>query len=454
MERIGGYRLVRKLGEGERAEVWLGHASQSADSMAAIKIYRTGVTVTDIDGEIEALARLSSPHLVELQDIATAPDGRPCLILGRLAGPSLAQVLARRGSFGPGEIVTALAPVAIALAEVHRVGVAHGSVGASSVLLDERGAPVLAAFGRARPVGDLPIDPSSYSLTPAQREAEPLFATDVRALLSLTRTFLDRSAVVPSVDALREWLGSVDGAPPALEELGDRLFDLAPATALRVDSEAVVAHVAFPSRQTAPPLEVKRPPKEPSQWFEQSPLVALRRRLKSATAAVRAPVWIAGAAGLAAFVVAFAVVPSVGTASGAPPASASPTASAAEPSPQSTLVVAAIQGDDPVAAAAALISARARCIANRSVGCLATVEQAASAAIEADNYFLRQLQAGGTVKDRPLDGSQPTLVERLGDSAIIGLGAQTAPGAYAASILIVKLDAGWRIRDLTTGATP
>ncbi len=110
-------------------------------------------------------------------------------------------------------------------------------------------------------------------------------------------------------------------------------------------------------------------------------------------------------------------------------------------------------GDDPVAATTALVSERAGCISERSVGCLASVEQIGSAALEADSYFLRQLQAGGTVKDRRLDGSQPTLVQRLGDSAIVGLGAQTAPGTFTASVLLVRVDSGWRIRDLTTGAS-
>jgi hypothetical protein len=200
---------------------------------------------------------------------------------------------------------------------------------------------------------------------------------------------------------------------------------------------------------------------------ERGPAGLLRSRLapilaRVTGAHVRTPVWIAGGAGAAALVCALAVVPSVGSARGVgtPAPTRSATASASTPrasTPPASITghqVAALTGDDPVAAATALIAARAACITQRSVGCLDSVDQADSAALEADQFFLRELQGGGTIKDRRLDGSQPTLVERLGDSAIVGLGMPTAPSTYPQSVLVVKMDAGWRIRDLTTGVSP
>ncbi len=460
METIGGYRLVRKLGEGERAAVWLGHASTSSATgnatVAAVKLYRQPTTVRDIDREVEALTRSSSAHLVELTDVATAPDGRPCLVLRRIDGPPLAHVLARRSSLAAGEVVTALAPVTAALAELHRVGVAHGGLSARSVLLDQRGAPVVAGFGHAVVVGPLPDGSTAQSLSPAARDEQPLLGADVRDLAALVRDLVDRCPDDPGVRSLRDWLDRLEPVSGALPALADRLFDLAPAVPLRVEEPAAVARVAFPGRAVDVVDEVARPLLA-GGWLDDGPVVvaqrAVRERLGAVVGSVRKPVWVAGAVGLVALVIAFAVVPSVGTARGEQGATARPTVSrtaAGGPAPEA---VAALTGDDPVAATTALVSARASCIAERSTGCLGTVEQSGSAALEADSYFLRQLQAGGTVKDRRLDGSQPTLVQRLGDSAIVGLGAQTAPGTYAASVLVVRVDAGWRIRDLSTGAS-
>ncbi|HUG50972.1 MAG TPA: hypothetical protein VLZ78_08240, partial [Terrimesophilobacter sp.] len=67
VDTIGGYRLVRLLGFGARAEVYLGHAGTSASGaprMAAVKLYRPDVDRHSIDTELEALSRADSPHLL------------------------------------------------------------------------------------------------------------------------------------------------------------------------------------------------------------------------------------------------------------------------------------------------------------------------------------------------------------------------------------------------------
>jgi hypothetical protein len=472
VEKVGGYRLVRKLGEGERAEVWLGHAGRDADGIAAVKVYRPGAD--DIELELEALARASDPHLLGLLDIGTAADGRPCLVLRRLAGPSLAQLLAARESFSAGELVTALAPLAAAVDELHRVGVAHGGIDPASVLLDANGAPVLARFGRARLVGPFPLDGRGASLTAAQRSEQPLLVADLVAMKNLVSHLATR-VVDPSmtqrIEELLDWLGEgLDGgaSDDFLVRLSDRLFDLAPAAPLRVEEPSTPEPLALPARPipiTPPARVVERTAAEEhrprviglmTEWLDSgqapSAITEIIGRARSIAGTVRPAVWIAGAVGLVALVVAFAVIPALGS-RGSDEARGKPIPTTHSAAPTHA-PAAAIAADDPVAAARALIAARADCIAQRSVGCLTEVDQAESAASEADSYFLREQQAGGTVKDRALDAEQATLVQRLGDSAIIGLGAPSASSTYAESVLVVKIDAGWRIRDLTTGASP
>jgi hypothetical protein len=62
METAGGYRLVRIIGEGERAEVWLGHAG--TDGVAAVKLLREGLEPSAFDDEIVALERARSRTLL------------------------------------------------------------------------------------------------------------------------------------------------------------------------------------------------------------------------------------------------------------------------------------------------------------------------------------------------------------------------------------------------------
>ena len=469
VENVGGYRLIRKLGEGNRADVWLGHAGHRVeseipdDAVMAIKVFRSSAAIRSIDVEIEALARASSPHLLELKDIATAPDGRPCLVLARLPGGSLAQLFARRESFSTGEMVTALAPVTSALAELHRVGVSHGGVAASAVLFDARAAPVLGCFGSAALVGEFPLDEVAASLTAAQLANEERVAGDLAACDALVRSFAARLDDPATAASLVEWLQAEPGGDSHLAELADRLYDLGDALPIRSEDPTRVP-VSFLPRTPMPdagrvPVEMpalavaRHAPLHSllAGLIAQNPARLFVDRARISLRVVRRPVWVAAALGAGALIVAVAVIPAIGT----PRLSAAVT-----PKPSATSSPAAtssasphLSADDPLAATGELVAARARCIVARSVGCLDTVEQPASAALEADRYFLRQLQAGSTIKDRKLDATTIALVQRLGDSAIVGLGAPSAPSIYPASVLVVKVDGQWRIRDLTIGST-
>jgi hypothetical protein len=105
-----------------------------------------------------------------------------------------------------------------------------------------------------------------------------------------------------------------------------------------------------------------------------------------------------------------------------------------------------VTSDDPVAALAALLERRDECIRDVSVLCLDDVAQAGSSALQADAALVRAIQAGGEVPD---DGGlvvgELRLVERLGDSALIDLG--SSAHSTTASTLVMRGEAGWRIRD-------
>ena len=76
--------------------------------------------------------------------------------------------------------------------------------------------------------------------------------------------------------------------------------------------------------------------------------------------------------------------------------------------------------------------------------CLDGVDQQASQAFDTDAELISGIQAGGEIPDAAaIDYSAITLVERLGDTALLGLGRNSKP----ASVLVIKGEAGWRIRD-------
>ena len=503
METLGGYRLVRKLGSGQRAEIHLGHAGVSeppdGDRIAAIKVYRAATDGASIDSEIDALARADSPHLLELKDLATGPDGRPCLILPRLGSGSLGRLLALRGRIEPGEAVSILVPLIEAVRELHRVGVAHGAVASGSVLFDERGGPVLAGFRAARLIGDFPATDTGQSLTPAQLDEQALAIDDRAGLRDLIGTVLDRLGGEEHHTSLASLRRCLEGPPSTEAELTgliDRLFDLAPALPIRFDDDSrpppESARPVRPLQQQIPPAEEFSPDQvsacDPSPvtrlrsflvpllsrltragGSDENLLAPLRPRVRALIASVRTPVWIVGGAGLGALVIALTVIPAAHTATTAGSAAPSPSndtrpandlgespsigpsSIASQPPGES----AAINGDDPLAAARALLAARTVCFRTRLVACFDGVDQAGSAALDADRELVRRLKKGVPIPaELTLDGVVPGSIQQLGDSAIVQLvtaGHSTQPAHKPAPLLLVRSEAGWRIRDLAVG---
>ena len=478
-----GYRLVRVVGEGERATVHLGYADGPAPDIpsrqAAVKVYRPGVGIDDIDREIACLSRADHPHVVSLTDVATLPSGTPCLVLERLTGGSLARLLAERAEISAGEAVTLVAPIASAVDELHRSGVVHGALRAASVAFRESGAPVIVGFGRARP-----IEPG---LSSAALSAEPMVVADRQRLAVLASAVLER---VPG-DEARALVDSLADDGVESDDYGmrlaDRMFELAAPEPVRLRGDDGVqglgalapAARTSPARMSAahvdPVAEARALPTLPDLMSLWVRIAAVSPRVREWTAGVRPRFWIAAGVVAASVVVALLVVPTASDggvsatstdAPGVPGAdgrreaetegratvgrapAASP--STAPPPPSSERASDASPEDDPLAALATLLRQRERCFRDLSVLCLDGVVQPGSAAAERDTALIRALQDGAeATTDATIVASDPALVERLGDTALISLG--DVPDTQPASTLVMRGEAGWRIRDYVGG---
>jgi hypothetical protein len=158
---------------------------------------------------------------------------------------------------------------------------------------------------------------------------------------------------------------------------------------------------------------------------------------------VRRSFLVAGGAGLIALVAAVVLLPSAGAGSTEPPSGSPPVHA---PSPTQSAQSSAIRADDPVAAIRPLLHTRDTCIATRSIACLDGADQRGSSSWDNDSHLIRSLQEGAApAGDATLVDETFVLTERLGDSAL--LTTKTSTGETAQSVLVMKGESGWRIRD-------
>ena len=164
--QIGRYRLIRRIGAGAFATVWLGHDPQF-DVAVAIKVLADnwaadpGIRERFLS-EARFLRRIKDRRVVHVYDIGTLEDGRPYFVMDYLDGGSLEDV--RISRIHPAESLRLCAEAARGLEVLHRHHLVHRDVTPGNLLLSTRPdgtrAVVVADLGVARSV----VDSSSGSM--------------------------------------------------------------------------------------------------------------------------------------------------------------------------------------------------------------------------------------------------------------------------------------------------
>ncbi|MYQ76618.1 MULTISPECIES: bifunctional serine/threonine-protein kinase/ABC transporter substrate-binding protein [unclassified Streptomyces] len=151
--RIGGHRLLGRLGAGGMGVVYLGRTD--AGTLAAIKVILPEYAADDdfrtrFRREAEAARRVDSPWAVPVSGADTEGE-RPWLATAFVPGPALSEAVARCGPLPPRAVRVLGRLLARALAAVHAAGLVHRDVKPGNVLLTVDG-PRLIDFGIARSV--------------------------------------------------------------------------------------------------------------------------------------------------------------------------------------------------------------------------------------------------------------------------------------------------------------
>jgi serine/threonine protein kinase len=150
---IGGYVLLRRIGSGGMADVYLAE-QKSLGRMVAFKVLHSRLAsdpnyIQRFQNEARAAASLVHPNIVQIYEVGNA-DGVNYIAQEFVTGKSLDQILDRQGQLDQGTVLEILRQVTSALCKADEMGIVHRDIKPANILFSSTGTVKVADFGLAR----------------------------------------------------------------------------------------------------------------------------------------------------------------------------------------------------------------------------------------------------------------------------------------------------------------
>jgi formylglycine-generating enzyme required for sulfatase activity len=266
---IPGYRMVRRLGLGGMATVYLA-IQRSLGRPVAVKVLAIDHThseelVRRFEHEARTIARLDHPHIVSIFDVGRTSTGQIYYTMPYLPNGDLATRNLREDQARTLEIMRALAD---ALGYAHEHGIVHRDVKPENVLFDKLDRPMLADFGIALSDTHQPrvtregatIGSSGY-MSPEQARSQPLDGrSDIYSLGVLCYELLTGEMPFRGPDTLSVALAHIENPVPRLPMLRrvwqpfiDKALAKRPEARYQSAEEVLAALDEIEARLSAPP---------------------------------------------------------------------------------------------------------------------------------------------------------------------------------------------------------
>lgn len=161
---IGDYRVIRRLGRGGMAEVYLAEQI-SLKRNVALKVLHADLArdqsyIERFRREAQSAAALVQANIVQIYEVGEV-DGHHFIAQEYVAGRNLRQYLGRYGAVEPVMAVNVIRQVAMALQKAGEMNVIHRDIKPENIMLSTKGEVKVADFGLAR-IND---EPTKQGLT-------------------------------------------------------------------------------------------------------------------------------------------------------------------------------------------------------------------------------------------------------------------------------------------------
>jgi serine/threonine protein kinase len=188
-QQLGSYRLVRLLGQGGFANVYLGEHIH-LQTLAAVKVLQmrlVGSNLEQFRNEARTIASLIHPHIVRVLDFGVE-DGVPFLVMEYAPHGTLRQAHPKGSRSSPMHVVSYVNQIADALYYAHSRKLIHRDIKPENILLGENGKVLLSDFGLVKTVHNTisqttkEIAGTIAYMAPEQVSGKPRPASDQYAL--------------------------------------------------------------------------------------------------------------------------------------------------------------------------------------------------------------------------------------------------------------------------------
>ena len=149
----GRYRIIKQIGRGGMADVYLAKDLILDGEEVAVKVLRTNyqtdpIAVARFQREAKAMADLDHPHIVRITDIGEE-DGQQYLTMEYVAGLDLKRYIKEHHPLSNQEAVRIMGQILLAMRLAHTRGIVHRDLKPQNILLTPDGTAKVTDFGIA-----------------------------------------------------------------------------------------------------------------------------------------------------------------------------------------------------------------------------------------------------------------------------------------------------------------